>query len=62
MRLNHLRIFDTDSNLAVPVSKQTSIVDVSRATYCEPIIYEHKFAMDINNLGHRDAMQQLAFT
>lgn len=52
LQLFLMLILNHHSQLSVPITKQTPIVDVGRSYQGDPVINDHQLTVDIDNLGH----------
>ena len=57
-----VEVLDTNSDLAVSVSEQASIIDIGRSNNNFFIIDNHKFAVNINDLSDWNLIEHTAFT
>jgi hypothetical protein len=62
MGLLFILVFDTNCNLTVSISQQTSVIDVSGSYNHLFVIHNHQFTMNINDLSDWDLIENVSFS
>lgn len=62
MSLLFIIVLDTNCNLTVSISQQTSVIDVSRSNNDLFVIDNHQFTMNINDFSDWDLIENVAFS